>query len=290
MRGTPAGSPPRAAATVTLSDARAEADFARDGCAVVGLLSPAELDRLQAAFARHAVLHEGPFAASLLIPDAAARGAVHHAVQAVLAPALARVLAGYRSVFCGFAVKAPCTDGGEMPLHQDISFSRPEGRPAVSVWAPLVDVSGLNGCLVLVPGSHRVNTGARAPGSTPAADSLQAYAQAGLLRELPMRRGEAVVMDQRLLHASPGNRSQAVRAVATAVAVPAEEGLRYYHRSVVDGVALLEGFAVEDDFHLGHPLGSRPARGTRLGVAPERVDFIHPRTLAPRPGPACAVP
>jgi hypothetical protein len=153
----------------------------------------------------------------------------------------------------------------------------------MSVWAPLVEVSDLNGCLVLVPGSHLVNTGARAPGSTPAADSMQAYAQAGLLRELPMRPGQAVVMDQRLLHASPGNRSGAVRVVATAVAVPAEEALRYYHRSVVDDVALLEGFAVDDDFHLGHPLGCRPECGTSLGVAPEHVDFIHPRARASQP-------
>jgi len=278
---TPTWQPTRAASITTLRDVHAETSFIRDGYVVVELLSPRDLARLHEVFARHADLHAGPFSASLLITDAAARGRVHRAVAAVLAPALSHVLSGYRSVFCGFAVKAPCTNGGEMPLHQDISFSRPEGRPAVSVWAPLVEVSDLNGCLVLVPGSHLVNTGARAPGSTSAADSMQAYAQAGLLHELPMRPGEAVVMDQRLLHASPGNRSNAVRAVATAVAIPAEEALRYYHRSVVDGVALLEGFVVDDDFYLGHLLGSRPKRGTSLGVATEHVDFIHLRALAP---------
>jgi hypothetical protein len=267
-------------ALASAQQASADVWLERDGYAVLDLLAAGDIDRLRAEYERFAGLHRGPFAATLLIADAQARSTVHHAVGAVMAPLLAAVLADYRAVFCGFAVKEPCARGGEMPLHQDISFSRPQGRASLSVWAPLVEVTPGNGCLVVVPGSQRFNCVARAPGSPGAAAGLREFQESGMLRELPLRPGQAVVMHQGLLHASPGNRSTAARVAATAVAVPREEALRYYHRITGDTAPELEGFTVPDDFFLSHRLGCRPQRGASLGTSPETVEIINPGRLA----------
>ncbi|WP_322014700.1 phytanoyl-CoA dioxygenase family protein [Paraburkholderia sp. J12] len=250
----------------------------REGYVVIDLLQTEDLDRLRETHARFAAVHRGPFSASLLIPDAQVRADVHYAVDIVMARALSRVLAHYRTVFCGFAVKDPCVLGGEMPLHQDISFSRPEGRPGLSLWAPLCEVASHNGGLCVVPHSHRGNPHVRAAGSPSASHSPDLNAWAGRLRMLNVMPGKAVVMNQALLHASPGNRSAIARVVATAVAVPCEEPLRYYHRVAVDGHANLEVFDVPDTFYLNHRLGTRPRRedGRRVGSVAERVDVICP--------------
>ncbi len=264
----------------TLHDREAQARFACDGYVVVDLLPPADLQSLLDIFSTCANAHPGAFISSLLIADTRVRASVHGAVARCLAPLAASLLADYRSIFCGFAVKAPSEAGGDMPLHQDISFSRPEGRPGVSLWAALCDVDARNGGLQVVPGSHRMNAMARAPGSPSAAEPIEAFAAAGGLRQLSLRAGQAVVMNQGVLHASPGNRSNAIRVAATAVAIPAEEPLRYYHRIDASPQPMLEAYAVADTFYTTHHLGCRPANGTRLGTSPERIEPITPGALA----------
>lgn len=97
----------------------------------------------------------------------------------------------------------------DIPWHQDNGYGRLDPMTDVTVWVPLVDTDERNGCLRVIPGSHR--------------GGLLEHAAAGInpvLREarcrgrdvgLPLAAGEGVAFSGLTLHASGPNRSGAPR-------------------------------------------------------------------------------
>jgi hypothetical protein len=234
--------------------------FERDGYVVVAALPPRDVARLLEIFARVSSHHTGGFSATILDADVGYRAEVHTAVSAVLVPAMADVLRDYRIVCGGFAVKQP-GERSRMGWHQDISLVPPTSRPALSVWAPLIDVDAENGCLQVIPGSHRWHRAPRAPGTPFVWRSRRPELDASA-RAVPMRAGEVLVMDNALFHGSPPNRGAHVRPVAAAPFTPTEAPLVYYHRvekTSAAGAVALECFHVDAAFYLTHRLGVRPA-------------------------------
>jgi len=226
-------------------------------------------------------LHAGGFSATIMLADTHVRRSVHM----TLAPALAqltRLLSAWRPVVCGFANK----DAGShapMPPHQDITLVDETAGSALSLWMPMLDVGSSNGCLRVVPGSHRLNSAPRAPGTPFAAQYLEDRLRAHHSVELALEAWQPVVIDQRLFHESGSNVSDASRPVVTAALIPADQPLRYYHRTMGDAGAVLEGFMVPDDFLLDHRLGCRPERGICFGAWPERSDIISMEMLSTLP-------
>ena len=54
-----------------------------------------------------------------------------------------------------------------------------------------------------------------------------------------------------------------------------ERSLVYYHREP-GPPAMLERYAVDEEFYLRHALGTRPAGAPLIGVVPEAVDPLAP--------------
>ena len=248
--------------------------FGRDGVVVLDPLPARAVAELGAIFSRYRHHHQGGFSATILSSDLDYRMAAHAEVARVLAAPLLALLRDYRAVACGFAVKAPVTEGGEMPLHQDISVSPRGARPGLSCWAPLVDVDASSGCLELVPGSQHLNQEPRAPGTPFPCPHLEAEIRARHLRPVPMRAGQVMVMHGALFHASEANRGRALRPVATALLAPADAPLVYFHRVPRRAGASLEAYEVAETFYLTHRLGERPEATRCLDVVPEAAQPI----------------
>lgn len=90
------------------------------------------------------------------------------------------------------------------PLHQHAAMPRPEVVRDVSIWMPLDDCEGENGCLLLVPGSHaRIvphDRYGRLAGPLPAPERL------------PLRAGDAVFLHESLVHGAEANATATPRA------------------------------------------------------------------------------
>ena len=109
--------------------------------------------------------------------------------------------------------KEPHT-GKRIPWHQDASYWPIEPKKCVSAWLALEPTSPANGCLRIIPGSHRqdiVHVAVDDPnswfgqGADPAAvDETQA-------RDLPLAAGEFVLFNEAVLHGSEPNRSDRPR-------------------------------------------------------------------------------
>ena len=113
--------------------------------------------------------------------------------------------------------KVPGVAAGAVPWHQDKSYwPDANANPVITVWIPLVDSTHENGCLHLIPGTHKkraVKHGAEEYSGTGFLEIEPAEVEKRRkeIVALPMRAGSAVLFNDRLIHSSTPNRSQGVR-------------------------------------------------------------------------------
>ena len=113
--------------------------------------------------------------------------------------------------------KVPGVSAGAVPWHQDKSYwPDANANPVITVWIPLVDSTLENGCLHIIPGTHKKRVAAHdrdtytGTGYFEIAPALIEKRKKEILA-LPMRAGSAVLFNDRLIHASTPNRSDHVR-------------------------------------------------------------------------------
>ncbi|HEX2094149.1 MAG TPA: phytanoyl-CoA dioxygenase family protein [Longimicrobiaceae bacterium] len=267
--------------TPRLNDPQLEAALEHDGYAVIdGLLSPPEIRRLLDAFETYeSPIHRRPFGASIQSDDLEYRAAVDREIKAVLGPKTDTLFNGYRLCFSNILSKAPQATGaptgaGEVLLHQDISVVDESRAQAIAVWCPLVDTDLVNGCLQVVPGSHRLNAGPHGPG---AAFPYRELAPLFPMQAVPMKAGSAMIFCLKLFHASSPNRGTATRVAVGGLFAPRGVPLRCYYR--VPGTNRMEVFEVDDLFYTRYIYGTRPQGVPRVAeidywyepLTPERI-------------------
>ncbi len=115
--------------------------------------------------------------------------------------------------------KVPKVAAGAVPWHQDKSYwPDANSNPVITVWIPLIDSTHENGCLHIIPGTHRqrvIDFHRETYSGTGFLESnLEAVERESKKRPitaLPMRAGSAVLFNDRLLHSSTPNNSDHVR-------------------------------------------------------------------------------
>ncbi len=110
--------------------------------------------------------------------------------------------------------KLPNWDRGEVPWHQDSGYflAHCDSMLVLTCWAPLIDVDENNGCLYVIPGSHRDGitrhyTGGHGGYLEIAGEDLPT----GEHVPLPMRQGDVLFLTNLTAHASFVNRTEDVR-------------------------------------------------------------------------------
>jgi phytanoyl-CoA hydroxylase len=98
--------------------------------------------------------------------------------------------------------------------HQDQGVATPEQDdvPVLTVWLPITDATMQNGCLALVPGSHKRELAAHCPGAGPDGGlQIPSKLIQGKPVPVPIKRGGALLMHSRTMHASLSNQSDDIR-------------------------------------------------------------------------------
>jgi len=271
--------------TRRLIDPALDAAFERDGYAVSPFLDGDGVARLLEVFrSLDNPAHRAAFGASILSGDLEYRRSVDREIKAVFAPKLDRVFNGYRHCFSNFVFKEPQADGapplmGVVPLHQDLSVVDETRYQSIGIWCPLVDVDTVNGCLRVVPGSHKLNAGPRGPGTPFPYDSLVPLFEASHLRAVPMKAGEAFLFCQKLFHTSAPNRGTAPRVVAGGLFAPREAQLYCYYQDP-SSPERMTVFEVDDLFYTRYIYGTRPEGVPVVGEIDYYYDPIAPERLA----------
>lgn len=243
-----------------LKDPALERHLEEHGYAVApNVLEAAEMAELGRLFEAHdADVHRHAFGVSIHSADISYRRAVDRGIRAVLASKVADLANGYRCCFGNFIVKAPASadGGGAVQLHQDLSLVNEAEFQSLAFWSPLVDTDEVNGCLHVVPGSHRLSQALRWPGAPFAfiEDEDRLLAESV---PVPVRAGDCVIFSAKLIHWSAPNRSGRTRVVAGGAAVPAAAQLIYLHQKP-SKPHLLDVYAVTDGFYATHRYLAEP--------------------------------
>ncbi|HXH19738.1 MAG TPA: phytanoyl-CoA dioxygenase family protein, partial [Chitinophagales bacterium] len=203
--------------------------FREQGYVIVPLLTQQQIQQLAeiyAAYERSSQV-QLPFYTSIWSENAEYRESVDAELKRILSSALNKYLLDCKPVFANFMVKHP-GDQSQLIPHQDWSFVDETRYDSVTVWCPLVDVNDFNGNLQVVPRSHRLKNLVRGRFFDAPFQNLFDKVIYHRLRSLPMKAGEALILNSRLIHASPPNRSSQVRVTASVVMVPQEAELIHY--------------------------------------------------------------
>jgi ectoine hydroxylase-related dioxygenase (phytanoyl-CoA dioxygenase family) len=162
------------------------------------------------------------------------------AVEAVLGPDVLLLASNF---FC----KYPAEERGErfVAWHQDVTYWGLEPPRAITAWIAIDDADEENGCMSVIPGSHRL--GILEHGKSGRSGNLLSINQEvpdTLVDEtravsLPLRAGQMSLHDGMLLHGSHPNRSTrrrcglAVRFTSPDVRQVAPNSLRGYYRPIL---------------------------------------------------------
>jgi len=133
------------------------------------------------------------------------------AVQSLIGPEL------FSNPVYNVRPKVPGVAAGAVPWHQDKSYwPDANANPVITVWIPLVDATLENGCLHLIPRTHKTRV------LTYGSESYSGTAYLEIEKEhvekrkkeviaLPLEAGSAVLFNDRLIHSSTPNNSDHVR-------------------------------------------------------------------------------
>jgi beta-hydroxylase len=209
----------------TLVNDDLQEQFRRDGFVVVPLLDAARTIEAADLFAALGDPPSTGFQTDFEHPDPQRKARIHEDIVALAGPAIAGVLDRYHPFMTTFLAKWP-GEGSALYVHQDWTYVDEERFRSVVVWIALTDTSEErgNGPLRVLPGSHRIVGEYRGTRTSPwYADRVGAIDAA--MMPVSVAAGDAVIMDNALIHSSPDNTSSELRLAVALACVPTEAGL-----------------------------------------------------------------
>lgn len=154
-------------------------------------------------------------------------------------------------ITASFVVKEP-NPQGVVPPHQDWSFVENEvDHCSVTCWIPLQDVNMDNGCMGLIKGSNHFFESPR-PSPSPQVETplkKHMFTIFPFLELIEMKAGEALIFNNKTIHASPPNISSETRLAVGLGFTQKEAEIRHYYLKPGTNNTLLK-YKITPDFFL----------------------------------------
>jgi hypothetical protein len=228
-------------------DASKQELFNKQGFLVCDFLTLEEVKYLSDLFHQwHPVLPQSRFMSDSYSPDLSMKRKTSEQITKVFLPHFQQLFKDFTPFGSSFLYKTPGKESSLAP-HQDWTIVDETRALALNVWVPLCDTNEHNGTLQILPGSHRHILPLRAPtlpfffsGSE---DLLMPY-----FIPLVVKAGQAVILNQRLVHYSAPNHSDSVRIAITSGVKTKGAPMVFYYKDPEKPPDLLARFRQEDDF------------------------------------------
>ncbi len=253
----------------TLRDPELQQQFSELGFVVVDLIDQATVSALRERY--DTMDHEqrtqfdwvDGFDTSIYDQRPEYRAQVFDLMDELMSPAIENLLDDYRIMFANFIVKYPESD--PVPPHVDWTFLDEEQFSSATVWCPLVDTTPANGTLGVVSGSHRRIDFLR-PSNVATYERCElAVADLDDRPVISVRAGQAIIMDNRVVHFSPPNTTELDRIAVGCVVGPREAELHHYWMTEDDE---LMQYQIDRSFYLSYVIGTPPtSAGGVLGAS-----------------------
>lgn len=210
----------------TLVDDEQQAAFVRDGYLKLTTLDPDLVAKLRAIFDEVFPEEMQGFIPTYAVATPERKARANELVKEVLEPVIGPLFDHHRAFNSSFLMKWPGDDSA-LPLHQDTCYVDERVFRSAVVWVALDDADEDldNGPLRVIPGSHRFDRLPRGTRTWWPYDHAAAFAEEHCTVALPVHAGDALMMDNALIHCSFPNRSSAPRLAVAISMAPEEAGL-----------------------------------------------------------------
>lgn len=229
-----------------LRDDRLDRRLQRDGFVVFDLVDPDVVAPLREEFGSLRGWEGHGFQSDLVVPDTDLRRAISTTIAATLDDHVTPLFDGYRPFLRNFLCKHP-DPASDLYIHRDWMYvDERSGDHTYVAWVPLEDVDGANGQLRVLRGSHHLDESLR--GTELIAPWLDhtAVIEERLL-SVPVRSGQCIVFDNRLVHSSWPNLTERPRVVAAVGMRPEHAPLVHFRRT---GPSTAVRYDVDEEFFL----------------------------------------
>src|ERR1043165_4564815 len=224
--------------TPVLRDAALDEKLLKEGYVVVPFLNTDEVtDLVNYFYQNNPQPIEGMFATAH-VPDVDFRIRMNEHIRQVFARAIESFFINCRPLGGSYVVKGKGAKGTLYP-HQDWNIVDEKKYRSFNIWVPLVDLSENNGAIKILPKSHAWLESYRSANISSAYEKVYEQLWQQMIT-LNMSKGEALIYDHRLLHASGENKSEQLRLATVYGIIPAGAQMYYYHKADENTVEVFE--------------------------------------------------
>ena len=221
-----------------LQDIQLDKRLAEDGYVVIPFLTAEETDTLvDFYYQNHSGEQEGIYATAH-VADVDFRMRMNDFIKQIFARAIDHNFINHTALGGSFIAKGKGAKGTLEP-HQDWNIVDETKFRSFNIWVPLVDLSDNNGVIKILPKSHSWLTTFRSANISSAFSTCNNLLWKEM-QPLYMKKGEALIYDHRLLHASGENKTAEIRLAAVYGIIPDESEMRYYHKADENMIEVFE--------------------------------------------------
>lgn len=222
--------------------------FETQGFVKVQLLDEIQLDYLNKVFDElHPLLPESGFIAGSYFSDFDYKKKASDIILETFTPSYEKIFKDYTAFGGAFLFKIP-SENSDLVLHQDWTIVNENKAVALNCWVPLCDTDINNGTLMVLPGAHNYHYFVhRAPTLNFFFTGNENLVMSHLV-PTNAKAGEAVILNQSLIHYSPPNRSGKIRKAITAGVKTKGEPMHFYYFDKNRGKNELDLYQMEEDF------------------------------------------
>lgn len=218
------------------------------GWASIGVSQKEINDLIDLYEKNHKIKGEGMFY-SLYSKDLNYRARINDGIKKILTHTLDKTFKNFKVIYSIFVIKTPGIENTEFFLHQDPSYTNEYEYSPLHFWIPLQDITESNGAMCVIEKSHNIAYPYRSI-TTPFIFDGNETKLKKYLRPLFLKKGEAILLDPRVIHNSMENRSNEVRVAVLMGIIPEEAPIisAYYNKD--NNEEKIELFEFDDNYFL----------------------------------------
>ncbi len=237
--------------STVFKDKNVNQKFLEQGFYVVNqLLSKAAINQLTQFYKSNSFSSEKPFVSTNYSTDKKYRRKIFNQLNETIAPAIDEFLNDYQGISAAMFVKK-ARQQSKVGLHIDWQMVEEPKHIGLNVWVPLVNTNRFNGCIKVVPGSHKNNLMLRGPNWPAPQSVLQKPISKKHYKSLYLKAGDALIFDNRLMHLSEKNRLFKDRLAISFLMIPrAAQPIHYFFEKEGSQVKHVRKYKVTHSFYI----------------------------------------
>lgn len=251
-------------------------EFDAKGFIQVPFLLPEEVKYLDKLFDElHPDLPTSGFISGSYSGDYTYKKRASEEILKIFLPHFNRLFKDFTAMGGAFLFKMPSEDSA-LVLHQDWTIVDETKAIAINCWVPLCDTDIHNGTLMVLPGAHNGHFPVhRAPTLH---FFFTGHEELVMKHLVPTnaRAGEAVILNQSLVHYSPPNRSGKIRKAITAGVKTKDAPMQFFYKNPQAPPDTLELYEMDEDFlikfeNFAQDIYTTPKHGRLIGTISYRL-------------------